>query len=53
MNTYSKTFNNEPYKKQTTSVEQTARLPLIAFTIELIHFKSQRSGHLSTPNNEQ
>ena len=27
--------------------------PLIDFTIELIHFKPQRSGHLSTPNNEQ
>ena len=31
--------------------KQTDHLPLIDFTIELIHFEPLRSGHLSTPNN--
>ena len=48
---YSKTSNNGPSEKQTTSVQRTAHLPLIDFTIELIHFEPPRSGHLSTLNN--
>ena len=35
----------------TISVQRTAYLPPIDFTIELIHFEPPRSGHLSTPNN--
>ena len=48
---YSKTSNNGPYEKRTTSLQRTAHLPPIDFTIELIHFEPPRSGHLSTPNN--
>ena len=48
---YSKTSNNGPSEKRTTSVQRTAHLPPIDFTIELIHFEPPRSGHLSTPNN--
>ena len=48
---YSKTSNNGPSEKRTTSLQRTAHLPPIDFTIELIHFKPPRSGHLSTPNN--
>ena len=48
---YSKTSNNGPSEKRTTSLQRTAHLPPIDFTIELIHFEPPRSGHLSTPNN--
>ena len=48
---YSKTSNNGPSEKRTTSLQRTAHLPMIDFTIELIHFEPPRSGHLSTPNN--
>ena len=48
---YSKTSNNGPSEKRTTSVQRTAHLPPIDFTIELIHVEPPRSGHLSTPNN--
>ena len=48
---YSKTSNNGPSEKRATSVQRTAHLPPIDFTIELIHFEPPRSGHLSTPNN--
>ena len=48
---YSKTSNNGPSEKRTTSVQRTTHLPPIDFTIELIHFEPPRSGHLSTPNN--
>ena len=48
---YSKTSNNGPSEKRTTSVQRTAHLPLIDFTTELIHYEPPRSGHLSTPNN--
>ena len=48
---YSKTSNNGPSEKRTTSLQRTAYLPPIDFTIELIHFEPPRSGHLSTPNN--
>ena len=48
---YSKTSNNGPSEKRTTSVQRTAHLPPIDFTIQLLHFKPPRSGHLSTPNN--
>ena len=48
---YSKTSNSGPSEKRTTSVQRTAHLPPIDFTIELIHFEPPRSGHLSTPNN--
>ena len=33
------------------SVQWTAHLPPIDFTIKLIHFEPPRSGHLSTPSN--
>ena len=48
---YSKTSNNGPSEKRTTSEQRTAHLPPIDFTIELIYFEPPRSGHLSTPNN--
>ena len=48
---YSKTSNNGPSEKWTTSVQRTAHLPPIDFTIELIHYEPPRSGHLSIPNN--
>ena len=48
---YSKTSNNGPSEKRTTSLQRTAHLPPIDFTIELINFEPPRSGHLSTPNN--
>ena len=48
---YSKTSNNGPSEKRTTSVQRTNHLPPVDFTIELIHFEPPRSGHLSTPNN--
>ena len=48
---YSKTSNNGPSEKRTTSVQRMDHLPPIDFTIELIHFEPPRSGHLSTPNN--
>ena len=51
MRCYSKTSNNRPSEKRTTSVQRTAHLPPIDFAIELIHFESPRSGHLLTPNN--
>ena len=50
-NDYSKTSNNGPSEKRTSSLQRTAHLPPIDFTIELIHFEPPRSGHLSTPNN--
>jgi len=40
-----------PSEKWTTSIQQTAHLPPIDFTIKLIHYEPPRSGHLSTPNN--
>ena len=48
---YSKTSNNGPSEKRTTSVQRTTHLPPIDFTIKLIHFEPPRSGHVSTPNN--
>ena len=48
---YSKTSNNGPSEKRTTSLQRTAHLPPIDFTTELIHYEPPRSGHLSTPNN--
>ena len=48
---YSKTSNNGPSEKRTTSVQRTTHLSPIDFTIELIHLEPPRSGHLSTPNN--
>ena len=51
INHYSQTSNNGPSEKWTTSVQRTAHLPPIDFTIELIHFEPPRSRHLSTPNN--
>ena len=48
---YSKTSNNGPSEKRSTSLQGTAHLPPIDFTIELIHYEPPRSGHLSTPNN--
>ena len=48
---YSITSDNGPSEKRTTSLQRTAHLPPIDFTIELIHFEPPRSGHLSTPNN--
>ena len=48
---YSKTSNNGPSEKRTTSLQQTAHLPPIDSTIELIHFEPPRSGHFSTPKN--
>ena len=51
LDNYSKTSNNGPSEKRTTSVQQTTRLPPIDFTIEILHFEPPRSGHLSTPNN--
>ena len=45
---YSKTSNNGSSEKRTTSLQRTAHLPPIDFTI---HFEPPRSGHLSTPNN--
>ena len=41
---YSKTSNNGPSEKRTTSVQRMAHLPPI-------DFEPPRSGHLSTPNN--
>ena len=41
---YSKTSNNGPSEKWTTSLQRTAHLPLIDFTIELIHYEPPRSG---------
>ena len=51
VNCYSKTSNNGPSEKQTTSLRWTDHLPLIDFTIELTHFEPSRSRHLSTQNN--
>ena len=48
---YSKTANNGPSEKRTTSVQWTAHLHLIDFTTEQIHFEPPRNGHLSTLNN--
>ena len=48
---YTKISNNGPSEKRTTSLQRTAHLPPIDFTIELIHYEPPRSGHLSTPNN--
>ena len=45
------TSNNEPSEKRSTSVQRTAHLPPIDFTIELIYYEPPRSGHLWTPNN--
>ena len=45
---YSKTSNNGPSQKRTTSLQRTAHLSPIDFTI---HFEPPRSGHPSTPNN--
>ena len=39
---YSKTSNNGPSKKWTTSVQRTDPLPPIDFTIELIHFQTSK-----------
>ena len=47
----SKTPNNGPSEKRTSSLQRTAHLPPIDFTIEVIHFEPPRTGHLSTPNN--
>ena len=44
----SKTSNNGCSEKRTTSVQRTAHLPPIAFTIELIHYEPSRSGHLNS-----
>ena len=38
---YSKTSKNGPSEKRTTSVQRTAHLPPIDFTIELIHFEKR------------
>ena len=46
-----KTSNNGLSEKRTTSVQRTAHLLPIDFTIELIHFEPPRIGHLSTLNN--
>ena len=48
-----KTSNDGPSEERTTSLQRTAHLPPIDFTIELIHvhYKPPRNGHLSTPNN--
>jgi len=51
LHNYSKTSNSGPSEKRTTSLQRTAHLPPIDFTIELIHYEPPRSGHLSTPNN--
>ena len=45
---YSKTSNNGPSEKRTTSLQRTAHLPPIDFTIELIHYEPPRSGHLNS-----
>ena len=45
---YSKTSNNGPSEKWTTSVQRTANLPLIDFTIELIHFESEKRTPLNS-----
>ena len=45
---YSKTSNNGLSEKRTTSLQRTAHLLPIDFTI---HYEPPRSGHLSTPNN--
>ena len=47
----SKTSNNGPSEKQTTSVHWTDHFAPIDFTIELINFEPPRSRHLSTPSN--
>ena len=49
---YSKTSNNGPSEKRTTSVRRKAHLPPIDFTLELIHYKPPRSGHLSTDTDQ-
>ena len=41
---YSKTSNNGPSEKQTTSLQRMAHLPQIDFSIELIDFEPPRSG---------
>ena len=43
-NVYSKTSNNGPSEKRTTSLQRTAHLPPIDFTIELIHYEPPRRG---------
>ena len=40
-----------PSEKRTTSLQRTDHLPLIDFTIELLHFERPRSGDLSTSYN--
>ena len=39
-----------PSEKRTTSIQRTAHLSPIDFTIKLIHYEPPRSRHLSTPN---
>ena len=45
---YSETSNNGLSERQTTSVQRTNSMPLIAFPIEIVHLEPPRSGHLST-----
>ena len=42
---YSKTSNNGPSEKRTTSVQRTDQMPPIDASIEIIHFKPPRSGY--------
>ena len=52
---YSKTSNNGPSEKRTTSAQWTARFSEVRNVlpcIELIHYEPPRSGHLSTDINQ-
>ena len=46
-NSYSKTSNNRPSKKRTTSLQRTAHLPPIDFSIEYITFTNLREADTS------
>ena len=44
---YSKTSNNGPCEKRTTSVQRTVHLPPIDFTVELIHISNLQEADTS------
>ena len=50
---YSETSNNGLSERQTTSVQRTNSMPLIALPIERVHLEPPSSRHLSTPDNGQ
>ena len=49
----SETSNNGLSERQTTSVQWTNSMPLIALPIEIVHLEPPSSGHLSIPDNRQ